>query len=152
MTRHIENVAAVGTVDVRRRLYLSAQRLGIEEWEREGIALFVERARAGAFTLCRASYRYRIGPLPSAGFDMRNACMLHSCGTVACFGGYVYLLARGSAPRNAASYVDSRRNHPSLGNAYFPAASWPYESGPQAVANVAEHMLLTGIVDWSVAR
>lgn len=139
MTRYIENIAEVGK-------YLPASFFKIAQWEWEGLCWFVEQARAGYFTYI--DYPIFMA-LPEHGFDMGNSCIIHECGTIACVGGWVYLHKHGSAPRTAVSYVASHAHRSALAPLYFPKR---YNHRPEAVANVVEHMLLTGQVDWSKAK
>lgn len=133
--------------------YLSAETLGIEEWERDGLIM----------TMRRLYILPNFGSVGEANeseevcfFDIGQAAAKYDCGTVACIGGWNYLLTHGmNEIAGADDYVDSilitdNEDHP-LSALYYPGnIKWEKINNFVAAAAV-EHFLETGKVDWKYA-
>lgn len=126
--------------------YMTSDQLDIEEWEREGLAWFVDAARRGFFTRYRR--RFEMGTTIEGG----PATLF--CGTAACLGGWIALRrvkqTHGlSSRRDIGDYVSIGRSNP-LHDLFYPGMD-QYGRDPEEVARVVELFLVHGVVNWDAA-
>jgi len=122
---------------------LSAQMLGIAEWERDGLIAFVEATEAGTIV----HWRCKIRPIVNWLFNMREACEDNECGTVCCIGGFVGLWS-GMSPEKATRYV-SGASAP-LNGLYYPYLAHHQWSRitPKRASEVVRDYLINGVIRW----
>lgn len=143
--------------------YLTAEKLGIEEWEFTGLAWFVEFARLGKLKPVSNLMIDTMGNEKGKNQPLFNMSIVQKnleCGSVACIGGYVFLHEHGAEldrdqakllHYEAMRYVGERKG--TLKNLYYPWDSGVYytesmETDLEHVADVVEFFLTTGKVDW----
>lgn len=146
--------------------YLSAEALGIKDWEHE--KLIETLALLESQTVTKFRYGKNQNGLT---FDMavcgrtRYDRKDHQCGTTACIGGWMFylhhagLIEDGLYPSNIAdlSYNYVMKEHSdSLHDLFFPSYSITFDSrlaysdiSTEEAVTAIEHFLETGLIDWS---
>jgi hypothetical protein len=137
-------------------MYLSANELGIEEWERNQLVKLVD-------TLPNTKHNSHNDSFEEGGtgctFNMDYGFVDYQCGTVSCIGGTMYANEYGTPtesgyildPASADRYV---YNHSVLDELFFPEAFDDDYSivTPIQAATVIMNYLTTGRIDWYLVK
>jgi hypothetical protein len=137
-------------------MYLSANELGIEEWERNQLVKLVDTLPNTKHNSHNDSFK--VGGTGCT-FNMDYGFVDYQCGTVSCIGGTMYANEYGQVTEQGYiidefSTDDYIYKHPVLADLFFPDIDdFPeYDMiTPAQAAIVIKHYLTTGEIDWTLA-
>lgn len=146
--KHI--AAETSVADADADLFLSAQVLRIQPWERESLINLLPCLEGPTPERIRGVRTAQ----PASWFDMREGCVTSECGTVACIGGWVAILGGYTIPERINHYV----SHASVISAlYYPLRNLPsgsllrkraWAATPAQAARAVRNFLTTGRPAW----
>lgn len=118
--------------------------LGITQWEYDGLIKVMKMLRDGSIKHYRDVTQPPIGKY----FNMGCAGMSNGCGTVACIGGWVWILSGRSVEDAFSSYVVSASQPMGLHQLYYPKGRAWSQITPDEAADAIQEYLRTGKPTW----